>query len=291
MGKLLQLFLRSGGFVVFVLVEAFCFYVVVQFNTEQNAIFSHTVNRYGGKLMAWRQEVSGYVRYRARYDSLVLETQQLKAQLALIENNALNYRDSVLVSKDTSNAFIRPAKNTRLEYHYLATRVVSNSIGSANNFLLIKRGSADSIAPNTAVVSRNGIVGIVRHVDRNFSLVMSVLNRQARISAAVKKYNAMGSLIWEGGDPSVMTLKDIPKHFDMAKGDTIVTSGKSIMFPKNIMIGTIWESPQQDPENPYFKLVKVRLSQDMTQVDDVYVVKNIYSAEQGRLLQKVQNEQ
>jgi rod shape-determining protein MreC len=89
----------------------------------------------------------------------------------------------------------------------------------------------------------------------------------------------------------VMTLKYIPKHFDVKHGDKVATSGFSQMFPKGIEIGTVEGQTSPDPENPYFLVMKVKLSQDMSVVQDVYIVKNLFQPEQDSLQAKVRNEQ
>jgi len=35
------------------------------------------------------------------------------------------------------------------------------------------------------------------------------------------------------------TLKDIPKHVQLAKGDTLVTSAFSAIFPEGILVGIV----------------------------------------------------
>lgn len=293
MVKILQLLLRNGGFVTLVLVEAFCFFIIVQFNEKQNAIFTHSAGLFAGRTLERRQQLSDYVGLRERIDSLSKVNARLQTDLA-------NARIIKIPRRDTFNIVILDSL-TRLDsikrkvmrplYEYYTATVISNSIGNANNWLMINRGSKDGIRPNMAVVTNNGIVGIVRHVDDHFSMVMSVLHRQTKISAVLSDYGAFGSLIWEGGDPDVMTLKYIPKHFAVKHGNRVATSGFSQMFPKNIDIGTVEGETAPDPENPYFLVMKVKLSQDMSTVGDVYVVKNLFQPEQDSLQVKVRNEQ
>lgn len=292
MGKILQLLLRNGGFVTLVLVEAFCFFTIVQFNDRQNAIFTHTAALFAGRTLEKRQQFSDYVGLRERMDSLSkvnarLQTDIANARIVKIPRRDTSYIalfDSLNRTDSVRRKVMRPL------YEYFTATVISNSISSANNWLMINRGSADRITPNMAVVTNNGIVGIVRHVDDHFSMVMSVLHRQSRISVALSKFNAFGSLIWEGGDPDVMTLKYIPKHFDVKAGDEVVTSGFSQMFPRKILVGYVEGETMRDPENPYFLVIKVRLSQDMSTVGDVYVVNNLFQTEQDSLQVKARNE-
>jgi rod shape-determining protein MreC len=293
MGKILQLLLRNGGFVTLVLVEAFCFFIIVQFNDKQNAIFTHTAGLFAGRMLERRQQFSDYIGLRDRIDSLANVNAQLQTDLANARIVKFPLRDTSFIalfdSLNRTDSVRR--KVMRPLYEYYTATVIGNSISSANNWLMINRGSADHIAPNMAVVTNNGIIGIVRHVDDHFSMVMSVLHRQTKISAALSKYNAFGSLIWEGGDPSVMTLKYIPKHFEVKVGDEVVTSGFSQMFPRKLLVGYVEGDIGQDPENPYFLIMKVRLSQDMATVGDVYVVRNLFQPEQDSLQVKVRNEQ
>ncbi|HNG89329.1 MAG TPA: rod shape-determining protein MreC, partial [Saprospiraceae bacterium] len=83
------------------------------------------------------------------------------------------------------------------------------------------------------------------------------------------------------GDPTQVTLRFIPKHFQefVRIGTPVVTSGLSGIFPKSLPVGVVAEQPTLDPENPYFLNIRVRLSQDMSSVQDVFVVKNAFAAE------------
>lgn len=293
MGKILQLLLRNGGFVTLVLVEAFCFFIIVQYNEKQNAIFSHSAALFAGNTLEKRQQLTDYVGLRDRIDSLSKVNARLLTDLANARIIRVPRRDTMFTyaSFDSLNRVdsIR-RKVMRPFYEFYTASVIGNSISNANNWLMINRGSRDGIGPNMAVMTNNGIVGIVRHVDDHFSMVMSVLHRQTKISAVLDEHGAFGSLIWEGGDPNVMTLKYIPKHFTVKEGSRVATSGFSQMFPKNIDIGTIEGEPSPDPENPYFLIMKVKLSQDMSRVADVYVVKNLFQPEQDSLQAKVRNE-
>ncbi len=296
MGNLLQLFIRFGGFVTFVLVEAFCFFLIVQYNEKQDAIFTHSWGIFSGRILERQQKALDYIGLSDRVDSLTKENAALQAELANTRVFQMPYRDTqFLVLRDTlrkvdgSDSVID--KTTRPHYEFIAAKVVGNSITSTNNWLMINRGTEDQVKPGMAVVSGLGIVGITRHVDRRFSMVLSVLHRQSRISAALKLKNGelpAGSIVWEGGDPAMVTLRFIPKHFIefIEIGTPVVTSGLSGMFPKEISIGTVFDKPEADIENPYFLNIKVRLRQDMSSVQDVYVVKNAFATEMDTLQTK-----
>lgn len=125
-------------------------------------------------------------------------------------------------------------------------------------------------------------------------MVMSILHRQTKISrVGVKRLKGARLTGLEGGDPSVMTLKFIARHFDVKPGDLIVTSGYSEDFSKKRHRSRyrVEGAPEQDPANPYCWIMKVRLNQDMSTLDYVYVVNDIFHTELDSLKLKSKNEQ
>jgi len=290
MGKLLQLLLRNGGFVTFLMVELGCFAIIVNFNTRQGEIWANTTGIFGGRALEKRQMASDYFSLYEKTDSLARIVDSLQARLSNARIMQVSIRDTFFrVNYDSlSRTDSVRRKTIRPQYEFVTARVIKNSIAGANNWLVINRGSVDGIQPDMAVVSAVGIVGIVRHVGVNYSLVMSVLHRQAKISVALpNQKNAFGSLTWEGGDPSEMTLRYIPQHFVVNNDEPVVTSGYSLMFPQGHPVGKVKGSPKTDPENPYFLEIKVGLTQDMSSLREVAVVRNLFKAELDSLQTKI----
>ena len=81
-----------------------------------------------------------------------------------------------------------------------------------------------------------------------------------------------------------MQLIDIPKAAEsyLTIGDTIVTSGRSSIFPKGILVGAIQDFRLDDAEN-YFTL-SVKLFNDMTNLEHVYIIENMDKPEITDLL-------
>lgn len=292
MGKLLQLLLRNGGFVTFLLVELGCFAIMVNFNTRQGEIWANTTGIMGGDALEKRQMASDYFSLYETADSLAHIVDSLQARLANARQMQVPIRDtSFLVKFDSlfKTDSVR-RKTLRPQYEFITAKAIKNSISGANNWLIINRGTDDGVQPDMAVVSPEGLVGIVRHVSTNFSLVMSVLHRETKISVALPwQKNAFGSLTWEGADPTEMTLRYIPQHFVVKENEPVVTSGYSLMFPQGHPVGKVKSAPKPDPENPYFLEIKVSLAQDMSNVRNVSVIRNLFKTELDSLEQKISN--
>jgi len=78
-----------------------------------------------------------------------------------------------------------------------------------------------------------------------------------------------------------VTLKDLPKSVKVAKGDTVVTSPTSSLFPANLMVGTVYEIIDDKASN--FYSFKIRPATNFFNLEYVYVIQNLQYDEQKRL--------
>jgi rod shape-determining protein MreC len=282
MRALLQLLFQNGGFITLVLVEAVCFYMIVNFNTKQGLVWDNTYGIVAGNLLDQRRKAARYSQLPQVVDSLAWENAALRAELI----NRKTYQVSLFDTVYSKSIDSLPNLTKKPLFSIIPATVVSTTVDKANNWVALNRGSEDGIVRNSAVISSKGIVGIVRHVDKHYCLAMSVLHKQAKISALLD--GQLGSLVWNGGDYTMMQLNDIPKDIEPKIGDTVMTSGFSSMFPSRFMIGVVAEKTL--PQGSNFYNVKVRLSQNPGQVDVVYIVNKLFAPTLDSLQLKVINE-
>ncbi len=273
MGNLINAFLRYGGWFLFIFLEFLCFYLIVQNNEQQGEIYSNSRSFFVGSIFNKYNDVAQFWNLSAVADSLARENARLYEKLdnAKYINNL--FRDTVVL------------EDVELQYNYLTARVINNSINNNNNYLTLNKGSKQGLKPLMGVYSPTGIVGITKSVSNHYAIVNSILNRQTRISASVKRNDYFGSLVWKGSNPKIVDLEDIPKHANLVIGDTIQTSGFSTMFPPGLMIGKIDTFWLQDGSNYYN--IKVKLTNDLAKVKSVYVVENLMKIEQEKLEEEV----
>ncbi|MCA1747601.1 MAG: rod shape-determining protein MreC, partial [Bacteroidales bacterium] len=136
------------------------------------------------------------------------------------------------------------------------------------------------IEGDMAVISEEGIVGIVLASSSNFSTVIPVINRDFRLSVKTKKDNLAGILRWEGGNHRQANLNEIPFHAEPEVGDTIVTSGYSAVFPEGLFVGTIKRFELRDAN---FYRIDVELGTDYQRLFHVNVIENFLQEEQLEL--------
>lgn len=278
---------------LFVLLEAVSVFFIVNNNSYHQAAVLNSSNRMVASVMSTTNAVSEYF-------SLKEVNQRLAAENALLHELMLRgastdpanplTRDSLaLEALEEDSVFVLPSTTTKSDsarlrqFAFIPAKVVDNTVRRAKNYVTINKGRLDGIEPDMGVISPDGVVGKVKDVSDHFAVITSVLHTDMFISALVKRSNTLGSIIWEGVDPRIAGLENIPIHINIINGDTIVTSGYSGIYPPNTMVGTVAEvRPEEDAA---FYDIDINLSNDFYRLSYVYVVKNLLRQEQDSLEQ------
>ena len=137
------------------------------------------------------------------------------------------------------------------------------------------------------VISTKGVVGIVIGTSSNYAYVMSILHQNSRISARIKKNNHLVNVLWDGHNYEEGLVVDIPSHIELYPGDSIVTSGNSLIFPEGIMIGTIREYMQSANQDLSEAIIK--FSADFNKLQFVYILENHMKPEADTLISNFEN--
>ena len=194
----------------------------------------------------------------------------LKSYLQLRELNEKLMEENILLKKEKLNKKLDSKYDNN--YDLILAKVIKNSTKLSRNNLIINRGEKNGIKRDMGVISKDGIIGIINETSKNYSSVISILNKDLKINAKHNKSNAYGSLEWNQKDPTVVELNDISIDNEIFIGDTISTGGMSFYFPNNIPIGKI--NSIKISENYGFYSLKVKLFQKMNNISYVYVIEN-----------------
>lgn len=152
----------------------------------------------------------------------------------------------------------------------IGARVINNTLHKLDNFITLNRGRSSGIETDMGVLDAQGVVGIVYKVSDHYSLAISLLNSQMNLSCKIKGTDYFGYLHWEGDDPQVAYLKDLPRHAEFTLGDTIITSGFSTVFPEGLMVGTVDDIT--DSNDGLSFLLKVKLASNFGALRNVTVI-------------------
>lgn len=284
MQRLLRLLARYKAFIIFGIMEAFCFWLIVNFNAFQSSVYFTSANSVTGGIYSVTSNVQGYFSLKTVNEELsdenallLRENDSLKKlfdeQTQLIKQNRL-LQEEIFTLKSDSNKTIQPyVLRLKEAANYVSAKVVSNSEIMQNNYITLNSGSNDGIELDMGVVSDNGVVGRIVSVSKNYSLVKTVFSRNYNVSVQFKKQKTSGTMTWDNDNQSsVGRLQNIPRHVNAQVGDTIVTSGFNAVFPQGTMVGTIKNAEINDHQT-WFDIT-IDLSADLKSLYYVYVVKD-----------------
>ncbi|MDT3366004.1 MAG: hypothetical protein LIQ26_01810 [Bacteroidota bacterium] len=112
---------------------------------------------------------------------------------------------------------------------------------------------------------------MIYSVDRRYSYGLSLLNDRVSVSARVGREGIVAPLVWDGHGTAHAVLKDIPLHLEVARGDTVFTSGISAVYPPDIPLGVTAGSRLVDGA---LHVVDVNLLMDFASLRYVIIAEN-----------------
>ncbi|AKD57380.1 rod shape-determining protein MreC [Spirosoma radiotolerans] len=277
MGELVDFFVRSRNFILFVLLEVLCFYFIINTSNYWSVTYFNTSNLYAAKVLALSNAANEYTHLRQVNSDLALENQQLNAQLT-----------KLLQSKPTAPAEYQADSAFADRFKFVVAKVVNNTTQFANNYITIDKGTDDGIRPGMGVISPTGIVGKVKSCNRRFSVITSILHSEYLVSSQLVKLGETGTAKWDGIDPHLIKLDDISLTKPVSKGDSVVTSQYNSTFPPGILVGRVRTVGVQP--NQTFHDITLNLATNFSNLSFVYVVENRLQAEQEQLEKQIETE-
>ena len=261
---------------VFLFLEILAIVFITQNSNYQGSKIVHAGNAVAGRCYGTMSMIGDYFGLRKENERLAAENAELRARL---ESSYISYNLREFVHEDTVY---------KQKYSYTEASVVKNSWNQPNNYIMINKGRLQGIKLDQAVISPQGIVGVVVNTTDNFATVMPVLHSNSRNSVKIARINTNGSLVWRGGDFRYATLIDIPTTYELKEGDTIVTSGMASDFPEGVMVGFVKEAMTERGSG--FYTIKVELATEFTKLDHVYIIDNRFRAEQDSLMARTKKD-
>lgn len=272
------LFIRQYfNLISFFILQLICIVTLSKYSKTHEAFFSTEANEITGKINTQYNKLNRFFSLAEVNRELALENAKLRDSL---KSNFVISDTSRLVAIDT---LIKDTLNRYRKYSYLPAVVVSNTVSQEANFIMLERGSKQGIKKDMGVLGPLGIVGKVVSVSENYSVVMSLLNRNSKVSAMFKKGKEQyaENISWDGKDANYLIMEKVSKAVDVKKGDTIVTSNYSPSFPSLLMIGTVAEIKTDAVGNNYF--LKIKAATNFHALQHVNVIENHYFSEQHTL--------
>ena len=269
MNNLIRFLQRYYYVFMFLILEGLAIWFISQNSYYQGSMITNLANNISGLVFEQFNKVSHYFTLASVNEELAEENARLRAQ---IESSYVKYTDRVMIKDDTVY---------KQRFSFVEAKVISKSINKRNNYFMLNKGKSSGIEKNMSVIAPNGIVGVITQVTDNFALVMTVLHQDSKVTVKNKRTQAVGTLIWNGGDYEKGEVVDIPSSIPLKQGDTIITSGFSKNIPEGIVVGYIRKFTKDQGSGFYD--VDIKFSTDYNKLGFVYVVKNFFGMEQEQL--------
>jgi rod shape-determining protein MreC len=263
MQQIIFFLIRNKNFLLFIVLFSISIFLTIQTHSYHKNNFVNSSNNITGGIYTIKSSITNYFNLREENEILIDENTRIRIQLE-------SYKSKVVNQNIDTNSILS-------KYYFVSAKVINNSFSKTKNKLTIDKGERDSIQLDLGVITSKGIVGIIDNVSNKYATIQSILNTNSQINAKLKNAKHFGSLVWNTEDPNVIQLIDIPRLASVKIGDTIVTGGKSTIFPEGILIGAVIDFELTEDENS--QNLNIQLFNDMTNLQHVYIIDNLDSQE------------
>jgi len=167
---------------------------------------------------------AAYARDKAEYNFIKSENERLKIDL--------NFTSHQMQMND---------------YKYLIAQVISVSNDANNRTININLGSKHGVEKDMAVITVDGLVGLVKSVSpytasvTPFTELKSTNVSYNAISATIEGRDSVSFGILTEYNPEIerIMMTKIGENDPMAVGDTVITSGSGNVYPRGLKVGTV----------------------------------------------------
>lgn len=268
MQQLIYFFRKYRYFLFFLLLEIIALALIINNLSFHKSKFVSSANNITGGFYNKVNSISDYFQLDNEIKELTKENVALINRVHRLEQLINTIKEIRVIDTTKFNQ----------RYSYINGKIEKNEYSNEYNFLLIDLGLKDSIEKEMAVINSKGIIGVTENVSKNYTRVQSILNRKSKINARLLKNSVhYGSLEWNGKDYNIVQLLDLPRQAVIKAGDTIITGGKSAIFPEGIPIGHVLNI--EEGGTSVSRIVNIKLFNDMSNLKNIYVIKNFHKKE------------
>lgn len=169
----------------------------------------------------------------------------------------------------------------RNEFRMVTARIVGKSLIQTRNTITLNIGENDSVKAGMAVITDKGLVGKIIGTSSHYSVAQILLNKDLKVSAKDQRSRVDGIIGWSG--EKNVYMRNVSKSSDVQKGDIIITSEYSNIFPPGIPIGFVISTGIVDN---LFKNIEIECFVDFENVEEVFVLKYLSNEERQNLEKK-----
>lgn len=198
-----------------------------------------------------RERVAAIIRGNLIGPLAMLQTRAVQTGRALaVQDSTQRLNDSIVVRAqrladvEAENRRLRAllGLGRALEWGFIPAEALNGRGDGAEHTLLLSAGATQGVQRLSAVVSADGLVGLVQSVDARTSVAIVWPHPDFRVSAMTSDGSAVGIVTaheGEGADRWLLELHGVPYRSVIPIGTPVVSSGLGGVFPQGVLIGTV----------------------------------------------------
>lgn len=207
------------------------------------------------------RELNGIIFYHRNY----ADRDRLLKRNDFLENRLARMNDIFAENTRLSNLLTLKSHSS---YKVLAARVIGKDPSNWSSTVIIDKGVFHGIRKGAACVSFLGLVGRVTETGRYASKILLLNDPNVNVSARLQRSRQEGLVCGSLGGSLILKL--LPKDCDVVAGDTVVTSGLTTVYPKDLLIGTVSAVSKDFSGLNQYAVVKPAV--DLSSLEEVLIV-------------------
>jgi rod shape-determining protein MreC len=180
-------------------------------------------------------------------------------------------REYAIVNEDLKGLL---ALKDSSKFPLIAATIVSKSLTKSQGTITLNAGKNQSVKVGMPVVTDKGLVGIVYSIADNYSIARTLTNVDLKVTVKSERTRENAIMKWNGEQ---LVMINVPKTFNLKKGDRIVTSEISSIIPFPLPVGLVYEIG--NVEKGIFNEVRVYPFVDFQKIENVFILGIIKSKE------------
>lgn len=159
-------------------------------------------------------------------------------------------------------------------YQLQTAEVIARSPELWYSTLTINRGERDGIAKNMVVITPDGLLGRIISTSVQTAEVLLISDRESAVGALIQESRTQG-LVEGLGDRNLLRMVNVPYDSSVRKGQVVVTSGLSEIFPKGLKIGKVIKVGHEP--SGLLKYAIIKPSINFNELEEVFVIVNVHT--------------
>jgi rod shape-determining protein MreC len=180
-------------------------------------------------------------------------------------------REYAIVNEDLKGLLALKDSST---FPLIPATIVSKSLTKSQGTITLNAGKNQSVKVGMPVITDKGLVGIIYSISDNYSIARTLTNVDLKITVKSERTRENAVMKWNG---EKLVMINVPKTFDLKKGDRIVTSEISSIIPFPLPVGLVYEIG--NVEQGIFNEIRVHPFVDFQKVENVFILGIVKSKE------------